>query len=213
GRKAEAVRTGRLIGDLVKLAGLWIRAVHRLLEFLLAFEPFVIATDAVCRVGEPDAAVRMDDDVVRRVQSLALKLFSDDRDGPIRFIANDAAAAMLAGELPSFEVERIAVAVAGRIAEGRNVAILFDPAHLHVVGNVAPYQVATDAVPRRTLGPQGSKMEASDDGVVDDIPPETLVESDNVRIGILDRVLPRPVPRRGDRRNRWLRRLRLREAR
>jgi hypothetical protein len=66
---------------------------------------------------------------------------------------------VFAGKLAAFEIERVAVAVAGRIAEGGDAAILFDPAHLDVVGDVAPDEVAADAVPRRTLGPERSGVE------------------------------------------------------
>jgi hypothetical protein len=61
---------------------------------------------------------------------------------------------VLTGDLPALVVERVAVAVAGWIAEAaRDVIVLLEPAQILVVGNVAPQQVAADAAPRRPFGP------------------------------------------------------------
>ena len=136
----------------------------------------------------------MHDDVVRRIQPLALELVGDDRHRAVRLVAHDAAAAVLARELPAFVVERVAVAVAGRIAERRDAAVVFDPAHLDVVRNVAPHQIAPDAVPGRPFGPQRADVQPPDDGVADDVAAEPIVERDDVGIGILNRILSRPVP-------------------
>ena len=123
----------------------------------------------------------MDDDVVRRVQALALKLLGDDRHRAVRLVAHDAPAAVLARELPPFVVERVAVAVARRIAEHRHAAVVFDPAHLHVVGDVAPHQIAPDAVPRQAFGPQRADVQPPDHRVADDVAPEARIERDDVR--------------------------------
>ena len=131
----------------------------------------------------------MHHDVVRRVEPLALKLLGDHRDRAVRLVAHDAPAAVLAGELTPFVVERVAVAVAGRIAEHRDAAVVFDPAHLHVVRDVAPHQVAADAVPRRPFGPERADVQPLDRRVADDVAAEARIERDDVRVGILQRRL------------------------
>ena len=83
-------------------------------------------------------------------------------------VADDAAVAVLAGDLPALEVEGVAVAVAGGIAEEADVAVFLEPAQLHVVGDVAPEEIAADAVPGRALGPQHSGVEPLDGRVADD---------------------------------------------
>src|SRR5439155_1151201 len=66
---------------------------------------------AVRRIGEPVAAVRMRDDVVGRVEPLAVVLVGDERDGPVVLVAHHAPGQVLARELAALEVERVAVAV------------------------------------------------------------------------------------------------------
>src|SRR4026208_1678432 len=61
---------------------------------------------------------------------------------------------MLAGHLPALEVEHFAVAVVGRISKDGHMAVVLNPAHLPVVGDVAPDQEFPNGVPCRTLRPQ-----------------------------------------------------------
>ena len=156
---------------------------------------FVAAADAVRRVGEPDAAVGMDDDVVRRVQAPALETVRDDRHRAGVLVARHAPAAVLAGDLAPFVVERVAVAVAGRAAEDADVAVLLQPAHLAVVRDVAPDQVASAAVPGRPFRPQRAGVVAADRRVEEDVGPEPRVEGDDVRIRVVERGSSRPVAR------------------
>src|SRR5262245_34898094 len=66
---------------------------------------------AVGRVGEPVAPVGVGDDVVRRVQALAVVGVGDDGDRAVVLVADDAPREVLAGELAALEVEGVAVAV------------------------------------------------------------------------------------------------------
>ena len=132
----------------------------------------------------------MDHDVVGRVQALALELVRDYRDRAVIFIAHHAPAAVFAGKLAAFEIEGVAVAVAGWIAEGGDAAVFLDPAHLDVVGDVAPDEVAADAIPRRALGPKRAGVEALDGGVADHVFAEAIIERDDVGVGILDGCWP-----------------------
>jgi hypothetical protein len=61
---------------------------------------------------------------------------------------------MLAGELPALEVERIAIAVVRRIPEDADATVVLRPAHLAIVRDVAPNEVAPLRAPGRALGPQ-----------------------------------------------------------
>ncbi len=131
------------------------------------------------------------------LRRLPSKLVGDDGDRAVRLIADHAAAAVFAGKLAAFEIEGVAVAVAGGIAEDGDAAVFFDPAHLDVVGDVAPDQIAADAVPGRAFRPKRAGVEAVDDGVADDVAAEAIVERDDVGIGVSDRLLAGPIARRG----------------
>ncbi len=71
-RKAETVGLGKITGDHRGLATLRIDAIDIGGQFKLGACPFVVEQDAIARVGKPDAAVRMDDNIVGRVEALAL---------------------------------------------------------------------------------------------------------------------------------------------
>src|SRR5947209_2837243 len=69
---------------------------------------------AIWRIGEPDAAVGMRHEVVRRVERLAVVRVGDDGHRAVVLPAHDAAVEMLARDLAPLKIERIAVAVVGR---------------------------------------------------------------------------------------------------
>src|SRR5712692_7853638 len=89
---------------------------------------------------------------------------------------------MLAGELPTLEVERVAVAVVRRIPEHADATVVLRPAHLAIVGDVAPYQIAPLRAPRRALGPQETGVQTLDRrvGLRDGV--ELRVDCDDVRV-------------------------------
>ena len=104
--------------------------------------PFVVHQAAVAGVGKPDAAVRMHDGVVGRVERLALPVIGQHGDGAVVLVADHAAGAVFAGDLAALPVERVAVAVAGRVAKRADVPVFLEPAQLHIVRDVTPDQVA-----------------------------------------------------------------------
>jgi len=60
----------------------------------------------------------------------------------------------LAGDLPPFEIEGVAVGFVGRFVKLlRDVAVIVEIAELTVGGNVAPYQILSLRVPGRSFGP------------------------------------------------------------
>ncbi len=157
GRKANAIGGAHLIGHLRHLPRLRVRPVNGFLQLLRRLVAFVIAVDPVWRIGEPHAAVRMHHQVVRRVQPLAFELVRDHGHGAVDLIAHHAPAAVFGRELPALIVERVAIAVARRIAIRRDAPVVLNPAVLHVAGDVAPHQILPGPAPRRPFGPRRSR--------------------------------------------------------
>src|SRR5262249_15126513 len=85
---------------------------------------------AVRRISKPDAAVWMGNQVVRRIERFALVIVGDRRERAVVLPANDATVEVFCRKLPPLKVERVAVAVVGRIAEDRNAAVVPDIAVL-----------------------------------------------------------------------------------
>ena len=135
----------------------------------------------------------MNHNVIRRVEPLASEFVGDHRDGSVVFVTRHAAVAVLAGKLPPLEVEGVAVAVAGRIAEHRDPPVLLRPAHLNVVGDVAPHQIPADPIPSRTLRPQRARVDPFDRRVADHVLLKAIVHSHDVGVGIAYGRLPGPV--------------------
>src|SRR5207302_9505717 len=117
--------------------------------------PFVQAA-AIRRVGEPDRAVGMRHDVVRRVERLTVKGIRNHGHRAVMLPAHNAPEKILAGELPALMVEGIAVRVVGRPAERRDPPILPDIAVLNVTGYVAEDEILPLARPSRAFGPIGA---------------------------------------------------------
>src|SRR5262249_55760879 len=80
-----------------------------------------------------------------------------------------------------------------RAAELADVPVLFEPAHLPVVGNVAPDQVLALATPGRPFRPLGAGPDALDLCVADFVLGEALIEDDDVGIGIPRGILAAPI--------------------
>ena len=74
---------------------------------------FVVGIDAVGRIGEPDRTVRLHDDVVGRIEALALEAVGEHAPRAVVLDARDAAAAMLARDEPALAVDRMAVVIVG----------------------------------------------------------------------------------------------------
>src|SRR5204863_9179864 len=113
-------------------------------------------------IREPVAAVRMRNDVVRRVERLAVVLVSDDRHRAVVLVANDAPGEVLARELTALEVEGVAVAVVRRSAEDGDAAVVVEPAELLLVRDVTPHEVPALRAPRRALRPQRARPDPHD---------------------------------------------------
>src|SRR6516164_3864571 len=106
------------------------------------------------RIGEPDAAARIDYDVVRDVQSLPLKIVGRYRYNAIRLVADNAPIVLggsaLAGVQPSLRVQRHAVGVAGILPPDRDLVRRQIVAHDAAL--LDPCKQQAGAIPDRALG-------------------------------------------------------------
>ena len=188
-REAEAVRRLAFERDPVDLPGCAVDPIDRVRVVELARVALVAADrgGAVGRVGEPDAAVGVDDGVVRRIELLAVVGGGEDGRRAVVLVAHDLPVAVLAGDLAPLPVEGVAVAVAGRVAEDADVAILFEPAQLDIVRDVAPEEEAADPVPGRALQPEAAGPEPLDRGIPLDVLVELRGDRDNIRVRVVDR--------------------------
>src|SRR5215831_17219560 len=91
---------------------------------------------------------------------------------------------VLAGELPVLEVERVPIAVIGRTPEDRHAAVVFEPAQLAIVRDVAPDQIAPLPTPGRSLGPERPSPESLDRCVSLPIAVEQRIDGDDVGIDV-----------------------------
>src|SRR5262249_21327080 len=101
------------------------------------------------RIREPDAAVALDHDVVRRVEAAALVVVGEHGDAAVPLRARDAARTVLAADEATLAVPRVTVGVVGWVAEGAD-RLPLDPAQDAVVGDVAPHE---EVAVREITGP------------------------------------------------------------
>ena len=154
---------------------------------------FIGGQNAVTGIGEPDAAVGVDDDVIGGIEGLALPAVRQHRHRAVMFVANHAAGVVLAGKQAALPIKRIAVGVVGGRVEDADVAVLLEPAQVPIVGDIAENQVAPAAVPCGPFGPKQARVQPLDGCALDPVLVEPLVQGDDVRIGIMNGVLAAPV--------------------
>src|SRR5215207_168571 len=123
---------------------------------------FVVGIDAVGRVGEPDRAVRLHDDVVWAVEALALEAVGVDGDAPVMLRARDAPVAVLAGDEPALPVDDVAVGITCGITEHAGLPGGLVPSQHAVVRDIAPDEIAMRREVSRSLGPAAALVELFD---------------------------------------------------
>ena len=69
------------------------------------------------------------------------------------------------------------------------MTVLFEPAHLPVVRDIAPHQVACPAVPGRTFRPEQAGVYALNRGIADLVFCEALIDDDDVFVRIARRIV------------------------
>ena len=110
-RKPDPVRTNEITRHDVRLTGDRIEPINVARQHRLGLVAFIGTVNPVAGIGEPDAAITGDHDIVRRVQRFALEPIDQHGDRAVRFRTGDAARVVLAGNQPTFAVARIAVGV------------------------------------------------------------------------------------------------------
>ena len=154
--ETQAVGFVDLISQLRNIAGLCINAIDGFFVVQWAFVTFVVPHATVTWVSEPDGTIfRVYNDVVGSIEGFALPITGENCGGAVVFVANDSTVAMFAGDLASLKVKGVTVAVSGRMTEESGPAIVFNPAKLHIVGNVGEEKIASNTVPCRTFRPEG----------------------------------------------------------
>ncbi len=182
-REGEPVRLVEAVAHDGRLAGLGLQPIdpRRLLGGCRV--ALVIAEDAVARIGEPDAVVRCDHDVVGRVELLAVVAVDQHGDGAVVLGARHAPRIVLAAQQTPLAVAGIAVGVVRGLAEHAHMAVFLVPAHHAVVWNVAPDQAAIVVNVDRSFRPSESSSDPLDRGVAD-LVLEAFVEDLDAGIGI-----------------------------
>ena len=175
---------------MVAFAGRAVDPVDVHVDLGLGLVALVIAEQAEHRIGEPDRAVGFHHDIVRRVQPLAVEGIHQHRDRAVIFGADDAAAAMLAGDQPALAVAGIAVGEVRRLAEDADRAGLLFPLDDALVGNVAAQQIAPVAEPHRPFGPAQAGGQPLHRRQLQPVFFKARIEGVNRRIGIIGRRLP-----------------------
>ena len=112
---------------------------------------------AIGRVGEPDRAIRMRHQIVRRIERFAVELIGDHRHRSVMFPAHHAAKVILRGNLPPLQIERVAVGVARRLAKWRDALVVPQETILRVANHVAEHEVMALAATMPGPRPIGSR--------------------------------------------------------
>ncbi len=161
GRERKPVGLDRYVGDRLDFAIRRIEAKDVAIADLgFAAVPFLGNDEAVGRVGEPDRAVGLDHDVVRRIEALALPAIDDDALLlPADVRAEHRAKAVRAVQDRSVEVARVAVREFDPVAEHAH-AVACRPAQHAVVRYVAPENAVVLANPHRAFAPDRAGAQA-----------------------------------------------------
>jgi len=206
GGKTDPVGFLKLVSNQVELCGLCVEAIDRLLNKEFAFVSFVIDHAAITWIGKPYATIGVNNQIVRRIEWLALPFIRKGCDCPVVFIAHYSTRTMLTRNLAAFPVKRVAIAIVRWVTEHAYVSIFGKPSMLDVVRNVAPDEVAPNAIPGRTFGPQHSCVQALDSSVAEFVFRETWIQNNDVSIRIANGRSTLPIisclaqGRRGERR-------------
>ena len=148
-REREAIRPISIVEHLCEGAGFRIEPEEVAgVKLLSGTDALVIAVDAIGRIGEPDRAIRLHDEIIRGIQAFALEPVRQHGDRAVVLGAGDAARQVLAGDEAALSVHGVAVRIIRGQAEHRNRTVGFVEPHHPVVGNVGPDEIA----PGREIG-------------------------------------------------------------
>ena len=117
GRKTDPIRLDHVAGEYGCFARIRIQAIDVGGKFESGFVTLVVGHDPVAGIGKPDRAVRMNGQIIRSIQRLALKAIHEHGDRAVMLGAGKPARIVLAGKQPSLPVSAIPVAVIRRAAK------------------------------------------------------------------------------------------------
>jgi hypothetical protein len=175
------------------LAGLGVGTVDGFLDFERPLGAFITAHRTITGIGEPDAAIGVHHDIVWGIEAFALPLIRDYGNGTVVLIPHDTAGKVLARKLTPLVIEGIAVGIVRRIPHRADMGVVIQPAHLHVVGDIAKDQILARSVPGWPFGPKCARVKAPNRCIPDGVLLEALIERDDVRIGVTDRFFTGPI--------------------
>ena len=184
GREAESVRAQKVVGYDCCLSCFRVQTIDASWQLRFGDPAFIVEHYSVAGIGEPDAAVRMDHDVVGRAEPFAFETVHQDSDRAVVFGAGDAAAGVLAGYEPTLAIAGIAIAVTGGAAIDAYLLALLCPAQHSIVGNVAPNQTSGVSEPYRPFCPAATGEETFDDCVANPVPAEAVIKHLDSRVRV-----------------------------
>ena len=142
------------VGDEFAAAGRLVNAVDVARPNLgVPRDAFVIAVNAVGRVGEPHGTVGRHREIVRAVEPPAVPSVGEHCAPCVVLGPDYPTQPLLTGDQAAVRVECVAVRKAGRFAEDTDRAVGLVPTHQAVVRDVAPQQVAPGGDVDRPLRP------------------------------------------------------------
>ena len=146
---------------------------------------FPFTVDAKEGIGKPNGVVRLDHDVVGRIQTLAVIAVCQDRDLAVLFGAGYATSdGVLACQQTTLAITDIAVGIVGVFAEDGCFPCLLIEFHDAVVRNVAEQQVPTFWEISRAFGPPETGCHLFQRAAVDAVFGETGVQNLNYRVRV-----------------------------
>jgi hypothetical protein len=114
--------------------------------------PFVVAQNAVGRIGKPDRIVGFDHRIVRRIQAVLAESIHQNRDGAVRFSPGHPPRAMFTRDQATLAITGITVAIIGR--HPKNADLLPGESEHPVVWDITPQQIISVSEVDRSLGPK-----------------------------------------------------------
>ena len=136
----------------------------------------------VRRIGEPDAAIRMRHEIVRRVQPFAIEAVGDHRHRAVMFPADNSAEEIL-GRAAGPGSRIVAVAVVGRFAQRADASVFPQQAELRVALHVAEYGGPVPRSTTQAFAPAEAGGDAVDRGDAKQVLLERGIDHDDVGIG------------------------------